>query len=803
MLKNHFKAAWRNLVKNRQSTILNLFGLSTGLACALLIYLWVSNERSVDKFNVNDSRIYLVMKNSNNSDGGIFTSPITQGLLARSMAEDLPEVEYAVPVHKPGEMGIVAEGAKHIKAKMQFAGENFFKIFSYNLLAGNKANPLGNKEGVLISNTLAMRLFNTTQNVVGKTITWDHGDEFNGLYAITGVFEEPPANATDQFDMLFSEKLYADKKAGSMGDITFWGSNNTFTYLLLKPGTDVSRFSNKIKRYTINKIIKLYPGNNLYTWEGELFLQRYSDTYLHNHYENGVISGGRIEYVKLFSIIAVFILFIACINFMNLSTAQASKRMKEVGVRKVVGASRMELVLQYISESVLMAVLSLIIAILLIIVFLGPFRALTGKELQLHFDAGVIFSVIGIALFTGLVSGSYPALYLSGFKPVAVLKGKLTTSAGEAWVRKGLVVFQFVISVVLILSVMIVHKQMNLIQTKNLGYNRDNIIHFSGEGRLAQGPALKTFINQVKTMPGVINASSIDGDMLGGYSQGGGGLSWPGKNEKAGVEFEGLDMDYGMMEILGFKMKEGRIFSRQFADTNSIILNETAIAAMHLDNPVGKTIQVWSKKMQVIGIVKDFQYESMYSQVKPFFFRCVPDNKNIYVKIKAGAEQQVLAQLDKFYKQYNLGLPFEYKFLDEDYAALYASEQRVVVLSQYFAGLAIIISCLGLFGLVAFTAQKRQKEIGIRKVIGASVPNVVMLLSKDFLQLVLIATAIAFPLAWWALNSWLQSFAYRVNIGIPAFALTGAIIIAITIFTISFQAIKAALMNPVIAIKAE
>ena len=802
MLKNYFKIAWRSLISNKQSTILNLFGLSTGLACTLLIYLWVSDEVSVDKFNTNDSRIYQVMENSTNSDGSIFTSPITQGQLAKTMADELPEVEYSVPVIKHNEMGIVAVGEKRMKATTRFAGENFFKIFSYKLLAGNMANPLGNKKGVLVSNRLALRLFNTTQNIVGKTVNWDQGDNFNGLYIIAGVFEAPPASATDQFDLLFSFGLYADKKAGTMGDITYWGSHNTFTYILLKQGTNINHFASKIKAYAKEKIKTLYPGNDMYTYEGELFLQRYSDRYLYNHYDNGIQSGGRIEYVKLFSIIAIFILVIACINFMNLSTAKASKRMKEVGVRKVIGATRRSLIVQYMSESVLMALLSLCIALLMVTLLLGPFRQVTGKQLILHFNAAFIISVLAITLITGVIAGSYPALYLSGFKPVLVLKGALTTSAGESWVRKGLVVFQFVISVVLILSVLVVHKQMNLIQTKNLGYNKDNIIHFNVEGRLKQG--LETFIGQVKNMPGVVNASSMDGDMTGGYSQGGGGIGWPGKTDKDGIEFEGLDMDYGMMEMLGLQMKEGRMFSHKFgADSNSVIFNETAIAAMHLKNPVGKTVTMWGKPKQIVGVIKDFTFHSLYSRVGPFFLRCSQDNKYGYVKIKAGAEKETLARLEAFYKQYNLGLPFEYKFLDEDYAALYASEQRVAVLSQYFAGLAIIISCLGLFGLVAFTAQKRQKEIGIRKVIGASVPNVVMLLSKDFLQLVLVAVLIAFPLAWWAMHSWLQSFAYRVNIGAGVFILTAAAIVCITIFTISFQAIKAALMNPVTAIRAE
>jgi hypothetical protein len=468
----------------------------------------------------------------------------------------------------------------------------------------------------------------------------------------------------------------------------------------------------------------------------------------------------------------------------------------------VVGAGRGLLVLQYMGESMLMAFLSLLVAVVLVMVLLPPFKAVTGKDMVLHFDAGFILSVLAITFITGMVAGSYPAIYLSGFKPVLVLKGRLNTSAGEAWVRRGLVVFQFAISVVLIISVLVVYQQMNLIQTKNLGYSKDNVIRFASEGKIKT--SLQTFTNELGRIPGVVAASSMDGNMTGDYSQGGGGIGWPGKNENVGIEFEGLYMDYGMMQLVGMQMKEGRPFLPQYAsDSDAVIFNETAIAAMKLTNPIGKTVTMWRKKKTIIGVVKDFQFESMYQKVGPFFLQCTQDNKNVFVKIKAGTESETLARLDKFYKQYNQGLPFSYTFLDDDYQALYAGEQRVAALSRWFAGIAIIISCLGLFGLAAFTAQKRQKEIGIRKVVGATVTNVAVMLGKDFLKLVLVAVLTAFPLAWWLMHSWLQSFAYRVTIGAGVFALAGGSIIAITLLTISFQAIKAAVANPVRALRAE
>jgi putative ABC transport system permease protein len=801
MLKNSFKLAWRNLVKDRQFTLLNLIGLSTGLACALLIYLWVYDELSIDKFNEKDGRLYEAMKTSPNSDGTIGMYETTQGLLARSLATDMPEIEYAVSVRKESDLGILSVAGKYIKASWQFADRDFFNVFSYRLLYGNKKNVLANKYGVLLSDKLALKLFNTT-NVTGRTINWDHGGEFNGAYVITGIFEAPPANASDQFDVLFSYVLYAEKELGSRGDISYWGSNMAKTYLTLKKGINVPQFSDKIKDYTKSKIKAIGGSDDLLKFEGDLFIQRYSDRYLYNRYENGVQSGGRIEYVRLFSIIAIFILVIACINFMNLATAKASRRIKEVGIRKIIGARRGTLILQYMGESMLMAFVSLLIAAILVSLLLPAFREITGKNLLLNFKPGLILSIVCITLVTGIIAGSYPALYLSGFRPALVLKGKLTSSAGESWVRKGLVVFQFAISVILIISVIVVYRQMDLVQRKNLGYSRDNIMRFADEGKLKQG--LGTFLTEAKNIPGVVSASDMEGDLFGNAGHSGGGISWDGKDPNLGIEYYGIGVDYDLLEMLGISMKEGRSFSREFgSDSTKVIFNESAIKAMGLTNPIGKTVSLWGKKCQVIGVAKDFHFESLYKKVGPSFFYYSAANNSVLVKIKAGNEKETLAKLETCYKRFNQGLPFDYKFLDDDYQALYSSEQKVAVLSRYFAGIAIIISCLGLFGLAAFTAQKRQKEIGIRKVIGASVGNIAAMLSTDFLKLVLIALLIALPLSWWAARLWLESFAYRIYLNAGIFLVAALAIVVITLFTISFQAIKAAIANPIKSLRTE
>ncbi len=803
MLRNYFKTAWRNLVRDKQFSFLNLIGLATGLACVLLIYLWVNDELSIDKFNKDDRRLYQVLKKNADGAGAIEVGENTQGLLAQSMAKELPEVEFATCLRKEREQGILSFDDNLIKANPSFGGKDFFNVFSYELINGDKNNALTDVSNILLSDKTALKLFNTT-DIIGKTVKWDFKDEdadFKNVYKITGVFKAPPSSATDQFDILFPFELYAQKNAGRMGDVTFWGSNMVSTYVVLKPGTDANAFNNKIKDFSKAKIKSLYTDKEMAKWEGDLFIQKYSNRYLYNNFVNGVQSGGRIEYVKLFSIIAIFILIIACINFMNLSTAKASRRMKEVGIKKVIGASRGSLIFQYISESMLMAFFSLMIALAMVLLLLPAFKEITGKEINIHFNASIVLSIIGITFFTGIIAGSYPALYLSRFKPVSILKGKLKTSLGESWIRRGLVVFQFTVSVILIVSVLVVYKQMKLIRTTNLGYNKDNVIRFSNDGTLTKDPS--SLIAEVKNIPGVINASDIDGNLMGNYSHAGGGISWDGKDPNLGIEYYGNSIGDDFFQTMGLQMAEGRPLSKDFADSSSVIFNQAAIKAMGLQNPIGKTVSMWGEKKQIVGIVKDYHFQSLYKKIGPAFFTYSPINPITVVKIKSGREQQAVAGIKALYKKYNAGLDFSYAFLDDDYNKLYASEQRVAVLSKYFAGIAILISCLGLFGLAAFTAQKRQKEIGIRKVVGASISNIAAMLSADFLKLILVALLIAIPFSWWAANQWLQSFAYRVRLNAEVFVITALVIITITLFTISFQTIKAAITNPVKSLRTE
>lgn len=793
MFKNHFRIVWRNLVKDRQFALLNLVGLASGLACALMIWLWIQDEMQTDKGHEKDSRLYQVMQNMP-QDHGIETAEYTQGPLANALASEIPEIQYAatvVPASWFSSRGIITAGEVRLKAREQFISKDYFNMFSCRFTEGDKNKLSTDKHFIAISDELAMKLFHTTKQIVGRSIEWDHSD-FNGTYTIAGVFEKNAAHVSDKFDILFNFDLFVDKREGMLS----WDNNDPRTYLLLREGTNIARFNDKIKDFIKTKDTKASQS---------LFVRPFSDKYLYGQYSNGIQSGGRIAYVKLFAAIALFILLIACINFMNLSTARASRRIKEVGIKKVVGASRTNLILQYLGESVMMSFLSLLLGLGLIRLLLPGFNELTGKELVLAFNANIVLTFIGITLVTGLIAGCYPALYISGFRPVAVLKGKLKTSIGELWIRKGMVTFQFALSVMAIAGVLVITRQINLIQSKDLGYSREHIIDFSipmGDPDSASLSKASAFINELKSIPGVVSVASYYHNLTGDHGSIG-GFKWPGKDPDNKIEFANLEVGYGFLETMGIQMVAGRNFSPNANASNEIIFNENAIRKMGLKDPIGKTVRFWDRNRVIVGIAKDFNFESLYETVKPCFFQMYPAMPNVIVKIKPGTEKQTIAGVQDIYTRFNKGLSFDYRFLDEEYQALYVAENRVAALSKYFAGLAILISCLGLFGLAAFTAQRRQKEIGIRKVVGASANSIVLMLSKDYVKLISIAALIGLPLIGWVMEQWLQNFAFRIRISADVFLIAGLTVLLITLLTIGFQSVKAALVNPVKSLRSE
>lgn len=776
----HFlKPAWRSLAKQRTFTFLNLAGLSIGLACALLIYLWVADERRVDHFNTADDRVYQVMENS-----GTTTTEQTPGLLAGALSNEIPAVAYSaalVPSSWADKPGIVD---RRMTASAAFASRDWFHVISYKLVAGDADAVLASPDAVVLSKATALKLFNTT-DVVGRTINWNQKD-FDGVYRVTGVFEQPETSTIPASDMLFSYALFLQK----FPKLESWSNNQPETFVRLRTGAaepDIKGFA---------------KANGS---DAVLFLQRFSDRYLHGRYENGKPAGGRIAYVRLFSLIALFILFIACINFMNLSTARAAGRMKEVGIRKVMGAGRAGLIGQFMGESLLLCFGALVAALLLASALLPAFNTITGKSLGLDFDWGILALIAGA---TALVAGAYPAFYLSRFNAVSGLKGKWSSTSGENGTRRALVVFQFALSTILIVAVLVIYRQFRLIETLPLGYDRENVVYFEKGGWTqytkedyqpgGRYPTdMASLLSAIRRIPGVVSAANFRHNVTnrdgGTYD-----ISWPGKDPQQRIDFTDLDAGLGFAETLGMQLVAGR-FYRDPADVRSVVVNETAVRTMGLHNPVGQTIRIWGQDRMIIGVVKDFHFQSLYDDIKPCFLDLYTNQwaSKIMVRLAPGHARETLDRLQAFYRSYTGGYPFDYRFLDADYQALYASERRVAVLSRYFAGLAILISCLGLFGLAAFTAQRRRKEIGIRKVVGAGSFRIVLMLCRDFLRPVLLACLVAFPVGYLLMRHWLDAFAYRVPLGFGVFALSFSALLLITLSTVGLQSWRAARAKPV------
>ena len=788
MFKINFKIAWRNLSRDKQFTLLNILGLSAGLACALLIFLWVNDELSYDKFFANDDRLYKLFEERSNDGGGVAYSEESSGRLSDAVKASVPEVEYASALAPPGwsAQNTLSANDKNIKASGQYAEKDYFNIFSFPLIDGNRDKVLADNNSIVLSDELAMRLFGTTKNIRGKPVLihFDHDTTF----FVSGVFKKMPANSSQQFDFVLSFDYFRTIKEW----VTYWRATGPLNFVLLKPGADINAFNKNI-----NNIINKNSEDTI----TKVKAVKFSDVYLHNNYNGNVQNGGRMEYVKLFTLLAVFVLIIACINFMNLSTAKAARRFKEVGIKKVVGAERKQLIFQFLTESFLLVIVAMLFAIVLALLLLPAFNQITGKNIALHFTWQMIAGIIAIVLVTGFMSGSYPALYISKFNPLSILKGKLNTSTAELLSRKGLVVFQFTLSTVLIIAVFIIYQQIQFIQNTDPGYNKNNVIRIAAEGNLSTRQ--DAFIAQLKNIPGVANASATNHRMVG-HNFATSGFEWQGMPSDDNTFFEGFQCSYDFVETLGMRMKEGRSFSRNFGtDSSALIFNEAAINAMHLKDPVGKTIRFSNRNFRIIGVVKDFHFESMHSEIKPSFFQLIPQSGTIVASIQGNNQQATINAIQHLYESFNPGFPFTFNFLDEAYQQQYESEIRVSALSKYFAGLAIIISCLGLFGLAAFTAQKRRKEIGIRKVVGASVSNITTMLSIDFLKLVGLSLLIACPISGWLMSNWLQSFAYRISIKPAIFLLAAFSVVIITLLTISFQSIKAALANPVKSLRTE
>lgn len=778
MFRHNLLLAFRNFKRSKGTFFINLIGLSTGLACTLLIYLWVQDELQKDNFFKQDDLLFQVMENRIQAHG-IWTAESTSAVTAESFVKDFPEVQYAAHMTRADEVTLSVE-ENDVRARGHYAGSDYFNIFSYEIIEGDEKRLLVDKNSIVISDVLALRLFNTTKNVVGRTVIYQRDFE----YVVSGVMKVPTSSSL-QFDYVLSFERFKD----IVGENNFnWRSTSPACFVLFRPGTDVNQFNLKIADY-----VKIKTNNEV--THRTMFVRQYSKAYLYNKYDNGVQAGGRITYVKLFLIIAIFILAIACINFMNLATAKASKRIKEIGIKKAIGAQRKALVSQYLGESILVTFISFAVAIVIVQLVLPQFNHITEKQLTLSFTPNLVLACLSLAVITGILSGSYPALYLSHFSPASVLKGRINSSLGELWTRKGLVVFQFALSVVFIVSVLVIYRQIEFVQTKNLGYDKDNVIYFGMEGTTRKNR--ETFLSEVRKIPGIVNASSIAHSMTG-HNSGTYGVEWEGKNPEDKTEFENIAVDFDMLETLGVDIISGRAFSRDFsADSSGIIFNEAAVAFMGMKEPVGQTVKLWGEERRILGVVKNFHFESLHKNVGPLFFRLEPNQTYLYMaKIAAGEEKETLERLIEFYQKYNPDFAFDFKFLDEQYMNQYVAEKRISVLARYFAGLAVLISCLGLLGLASYSAERRIKEIGIRKALGASASGIVYLLTSDFAKIVFVAIVIALPLSYLAAAAWLENFAFKISLGPVYFIGAGLIALAVAGITVGTQAVKAANVNP-------
>ncbi len=806
MFKNYFKSAWRSFLKNKTFSFINIAGLSIGISVCFIILLYVQNELSFDRFNKNADRIVRVVFQANINGGKINESNVMPPV-AQAMKNDYPEVQDATRLNVAGAPKIAYKDNVFKDDQMAFVDPNFFSIFTLPLIEGDAKTALKQPNTIVITKAIAKKYFGN-EDPINKTLVFP--DNKNASFKITGLIDKVPANSHFHFDLFASMTGLGEAKSDS------WMGSNFFTYLLLKPGYDYKKLEAKlpgmVQKYMGPQIQKEMgitlsqfrtKGNQL-----GFALQPLTSIHLYSHSNYELDAPGNAMYVYIFGAIAIFMLLIACINFINLSTASASKRAKEVGVRKVIGSGKSQLVFQFLTESALLVFIALLISLVLIKLALPEFNNISGKNLSFDFNLKIISALIALGLFVSIIAGIYPAFFLSSFKPIAVLKGKLMDNNKSFGLRSSLVVFQFFISVGLIIATIVVWQQMKFIQNKNLGYNKEQVLIIPNSYVLGKNE--QVYKQELLNDPRVVNAT-ISSYKPAGPSSGGNAFAYPEGHDNQIMKTSEYHVDEQYIPTLGMQMAAGRNFSKEFpTDSTAMIINESAAKAFGwgIEKSIGKTIirensnRGTNVPFHVIGVVKDFNFKSLHDPVSPLLMVLDPDY-GLILKVKTTDVKGLLASMKKQWDTFNTDEPFTYTFLDDLYNKTYSAEQKTGTTLNIFALLTIFVACLGLFGLATYTAEKRTKEIGIRKVLGASVTQVTSMLSKEFLKLVFIACLIAFPLSWWAMNKWLQSFAYRINISWWMFIIAGVAALFIALLTVSFQAIKAAIANPVESLRSE
>ena len=809
MIKNYLRSAVRNITRHKFISSINIFGLTIGLTCCLLILIHIVNELSYDKFNTNVDDIYRVTRSFNTADG---VETLHLGAVAPPfgplLKNEFPDIKKVTRIFPNGNV-VIRYKEKLLKEEgSYFADENFFDFFTIKTLKGNPRTALADPFSVVMTADMARRYFGN-EDPINKEIRI--GNQFN--FKVTGIYEPFPPNAQMHPQMLFSfNTLKDDKVYGAKQLQTSWYNNAFFTYILMPKGYDINRVASLFPAF-LDKYVHApgQSGNSHESKNSKLYIQKLADIHLHSHLDDEIEQNGDIKQVYIFSAIALFILLIACINYMNLSTARSTIRAKEIGIRKVVGAPRGEIIVQFLSESVLITFFSMVLALVLTGMLIPLVNKLSGLNLAFNYlyQPKIILSVIALPFVVGLISGIYPAIFMSSFKPVKVLKGILKVGSGNVSFRKVLVVLQFSISIILIVATTIVFQQLSYIQHKSLGFDKDHIITMSNPFSNSQ---FETFRNEVKKNPDVKELGRSSRIPSGRLLDNSGISVFKGDElQQVNADVKCINADQTFIPTYGMKMAAGRNFSLDFStDSNNYVINVATVKALGWrtpENAVGRDLSYGGVKGKVIGVVSNFHFESLHQNIIPLLMQMPSFDHNNYgklsIKISGANINKAISTIQNAWLKSQPEVPFEYTFLDDRFQKLYNSEQRQGNLFTIFSGIAIFIACLGLFGLSAFTITQRMKEIGVRKVLGASIPQIVTELSKDFLKLVLIASVIALPIAWYAMNKWLLDFAFRISIQWWVLVLAGFIAVIIAFITISFQSIKAALANPVKSLRSE
>jgi putative ABC transport system permease protein len=809
MIKNYLKVTLRHFMKDKMYSLINILGLAVGIACCLLIFLYIHDELSYDSFHEKADRIYRVNSDLKYGDTELAV-PVCEDMLGPTMKRDYPQIEEYVRVYTFDGTKLIKNGDSfNIEENIAYADSTFFRVFTYPVIAGNTKHALNEPNTVVINESIAMKYFGTT-NAVGKYIeTKDNG---RNNYKVIAVIKNIPQNSYFNFTIIFPMQNL---------DYNMWGNYSAMnfqTYLLIKDDADYKEVESKFTEYD-HRYVFPFVKEFLHIQNEEEFhkagnkivrtLIPLRDIHLYSKRIQEVTPTGTIEYVYIFSIIALFILLLACVNFTNLTTARSANRAREVGIRKVLGTERSNLIFQFLSESTLTAFISVIFAVIIAGVALPFFNNIAGKEFTLHnlFSLPVISFLIVLALIIGVVAGSYPAFFLSGFMPAEIIKGKLSSASRNSKLRNGLVVFQFVTSIILISATIVIYNQLNYIQSRNLGYQKDQCVSIQDAYTL--GNNVTAFKNEMLNVPGVKSATVSGFLPVPSNRSYNSFYNQPTLGSNNGMTIQNWRIDYDYVKTLGMKIKEGRNFSLEFGtDSSAVILNETALRQFRYKNPVGQKIYTVNRHgttycYNIIGVVKDFNFESLQQKIGPLCLQLGNSDGAITFKVNAASVPNILKEAESKWRSMSSGMPFSYRFMDESFNEVYKKEKNIGTIAASFSVLAIIIACLGLFGLATFLSEQRTKEIGIRKVLGASVSSLFYMLSKEFIKWVILANLIAWPIAYYFMNGWLENYAYRIEIGWWMFLLSGTIALVISMLTVSFQAIKAATANPVDSLKYE